>query len=125
MSIDQTATVELLEVAGGVVKMSMSLDQSAGAQKINAPGAGEVDVKSFKSTGTGRIEQKLSALAPMTSSMKLTTDMSMGMKQGGQDHAMSQHIGLEMTFAPAEVKPAEKPMDKPADKPEEKPEPSK
>lgn len=118
MTIDQTATVELLEMKDGVAKMSLLVEQAAPAQKINAPNGGEVDVKSYKASGSGKVEQKLAALAPSNSTMKMATDMSLAMNQGGEAHTMTQHIGLEMTFAPAEAAPAEKAADKPTEKPD-------
>ena len=126
IGVDQVTTVELLEIKDGVARMSVSLEQTASAgQKLTPPGlppGASLEVQSLKPTGSGKMEHALASVAPVSSAMKMGTDVSMKVVQGEEAHTMSQHIGLEMIISPgAEADKAEKPAEKPADKPAETP----
>jgi len=100
--IDQTATVELLELKDGLAKMNVVIEQAAANQKISSPDLPEgatLEVVSLKSTGGGKLEQTLGAVAPTSSAMKLTTDTTIKVSSAEGAHSMNQHLEIETTMS--------------------------
>jgi hypothetical protein len=101
MSIDQIVNYELKELKGSNVKVSISLEQTAPAQDVNAPGmppGAAAKLLSLKSNGTGILDIDLTQMFPLQSNLDLSSAMQMQISAQGQDMEMGMEMDMGMSL---------------------------
>jgi hypothetical protein len=90
MTIDQTATYELVSVEGDRLNVKSAIVQQAANQKIQNPAmpALKVDLIKMSGNGGGDCKLDLARLLPESATVAAHTEMAMGMNMGGQKQAM-------------------------------------
>ncbi len=91
MTIDQTATYELVSIEGERVTASSTIAQSAANQKIQNPvmPALKLDLTKMTGNGNGKITLDLSQLLPQEATVELHSESSMAMNAGDQKQTMT------------------------------------
>jgi hypothetical protein len=101
MSVDQTATYQLVSLDGDRLNTTFTITQSAGNQKIHnaAMGGAQLNVLELTAKGTGSRTTDLSKLNPSQATMDMHTDMksemSMGNKTQPMNMKMDMNLGME------------------------------
>jgi hypothetical protein len=98
MTIQQTATYELVSVNGDQLNLKNSIVQTAANQKIQSPAMPgmKVDLTKMDGSGNGEITVELSRLLPLKGTLQSHADLSMGMNAGGQKQTMSMKMDINM-----------------------------
>ena len=98
MTIDQTATCELVSIDGERVTTKRTITQRAANQKIENPAMPGLKVDLIKMTGTGTGESTfdLGKLLPSAGTSDLHSDTDMAMDMGGQKQAISTKLDLNV-----------------------------
>lgn len=94
MTLDQTASTELVELTGDIGKLKLSITQSAKPQKITANGM-QVDVLSLASTGNSETTIDLKQVTP--SQAAITSHSDAKMDAGGTKVAMQIDLTIGVT----------------------------
>jgi hypothetical protein len=87
MTLDQTATNELVDLKGDSGKLKLTLKQSAKPQKVTVNGMA-VNVLSLNSNGTGETNLDFTRLVPSQASVTMHSDLKM--------EASGQKVGMQM-----------------------------
>jgi hypothetical protein len=101
MTIQQTATYELVSVEGDKVVLKSTLTQKAANQKIQNPAMPglKVDLERMVGNGTSELTLDLARTLPPAAKMETHSEMSMGMTVAGQKQSMVMkmeiHLDLE------------------------------
>ncbi len=100
MTINQTATYEVVSLEGESLTTKSTIAQQAANQKIQNPAmAGmKVDLTKLTGQGTGERTFDLANLLPTAGTGREHTDASMAMNMGGQKQAMSMKTDMEVQF---------------------------
>jgi uncharacterized protein DUF6263 len=94
MTLDQTATNELVDLKGDTGKLKLTLKQSAKPQKIAVNGM-DVNVLSLASNGTGETSLDFTRLVPSQATVTLHSDLKM--EAGGQKIGMQMDLTMGLT----------------------------
>ena len=94
ITVDQTATYELVSAEGDVLKIKSNATQHAANQKIESPSMPGVkaDLTKMNGSGSGEIMLNLAHVVPQKATMDSHLDMAMGMNLGAQ----KQNMGMKM-----------------------------
>jgi hypothetical protein len=100
MTIDQTATYEVVSLEGENFKTKSTIVQQAANQKIQNPAMPGIKVDLTKMTGTGNSERTfdLGKLLPTAGTGRVHTDTAMAMNMGGQKQAMTMKMDIDVRF---------------------------
>ena len=100
MTIDQTATYEVVSLDGENFKTKSTIVQQAANQKIQNPAMPGIKVDLTKMTGTGSSERTfdLGKLLPTAGTGKVHTDTAMAMNMGGQKQPMTMKMDMDVRF---------------------------
>jgi hypothetical protein len=100
MTIDQTATYEVVSLEGESLTTKSTIVQQAANQKIQNPAMPGIKVDLTKMTGTGTSERTfdLAKLLPTAGTGKVHTDTAMAMNMGGQKQAMTMKMDMDVQF---------------------------
>jgi hypothetical protein len=100
MTIDQTATYEVVSLEGENFKTKSTIVQQAANQKIQNPAMPGIKVDLTKMTGTGNSERTfdLGKLLPTAGTGRVHTDTAMAMNMGGQKQAMTMKMDMDVRF---------------------------
>ncbi|RLB61370.1 MAG: hypothetical protein DRI90_11540 [Deltaproteobacteria bacterium] len=79
IQIGQTATYDMVKLAGDALSCKVAITQHAPKQKVPSPLGVTVDLLSMKSTGAGTTDLRLTKIAPVKSQVKVTSLVKMGM----------------------------------------------
>ena len=98
MTIQQTATYELVSVTGDQLNLKTTIVQTAANQKIQSPALPgmKVDLTRMEGSGNGEIAVELARLLPVKGNLESHADLSMGMNAGGQKQTMSMKMDINM-----------------------------
>jgi hypothetical protein len=98
LTIDQTATYELVSVEGDSLNVKTAIVQHAANQKIQSPAmpAMKVDVTKMTGSGSGDCKLDLTRLLPELATVAAHTEMSMGMNVGGQKQTMAMKTEMNI-----------------------------
>jgi len=98
MTMNQTATVELVSVEEDKITTKTALVQSAPPQKIQNPAMPgiKIDLVKMNGTGSGDVAIDLAQITPLSGNVEMHSEMSMGMNQGGQKQTMDMKIDMAM-----------------------------
>ncbi|MBE0544355.1 MAG: hypothetical protein IH623_23690 [Verrucomicrobia bacterium] len=98
MTINQTATYELLSIEGNRLNTAVTIAQTAANQKIQNPAMPQMklDVTKMTGTGTGNMTVDLAQLMPLLATMQAQTEMSLSMDMGGQKQKMTMKTGMNL-----------------------------
>jgi Family of unknown function (DUF6263) len=90
MTIQQTATYELVSIEGDRLTLKNTIAQSAAKQKVANPAMPnlKLDLTEMKGEGKGESVADLSRILPSEAVMDLHSEMQMAMNAGGQNQAM-------------------------------------
>lgn len=105
MTMDQTATFELVSVNGDQTTLHSTLQQSAPNQKIQNPAMPGVDVSLLKleGSGVGNATFDLSHVLPSAATMDENSSVVMNMSVGQQQQTMNMNMTMDIAI---ESKPA-------------------
>ena len=101
MTMDQTATYQLLSHEGQRVSTKSTIAQSASNQKIQNPAMQglQLDLTKMAGKGTGDLTFELRKILPLKATGDIHSDLSMQMDMGGQKTTMlmkmDMNVGLE------------------------------
>lgn len=99
MTLNQTATYELVELKDNVATMQVNVEQQGAGQKLNPqglpPGA-SVDLKSLTSQGNGKVKMALNRILPVNSAMSVRSNMEMAVKEPNSEKATT--MGMQSTM---------------------------
>jgi hypothetical protein len=100
MTIDQTATYEVVSLEGESLTTKSTIVQQAANQKIQNPAMPGIKVDLTKMTGKGSSERTfdLAKLLPTTGTGKVHTETAMAMNMGGQKQAMTMKMDMDVQF---------------------------
>jgi hypothetical protein len=100
MTIDQTASYEVVSLEGENFKTKSTIVQQAANQKIQNPAMPGIKVDLTKMTGTGSSERTfdLGKLLPTAGTGKVHTDTAMAMNMGGQKQPMTMKMDMDVRF---------------------------
>ena len=100
MTIDQTATCEVVSLEGENFNTKSTIVQQAANQKIQNPAMPGIKVDLTKMTGTGTSERTfdLGKLLPTAGTGKVHTDTAMAMNMGGQKQPMTMKMDMDVRF---------------------------
>jgi hypothetical protein len=100
MSIDQTASYEVVSLEGENFKTKSTIVQQAANQKIQNPAMPGIKLDLTKMTGKGTSERTfdLAKLLPTAGTGKVHTDTAMAMNMGGQKQAMTMKMDMDVQF---------------------------
>jgi hypothetical protein len=98
MTINQTATYQVVSIEGERVNAKSTSVQSASNQKIQNPAmpALKVDVKKMAGKGTGEITLDLAQAMPVQGDTNSHSELSMEMNTGGQKQPMTMKVDLNV-----------------------------
>jgi hypothetical protein len=98
MTIDQTATYEVVSIEEGRITLKCTLAQNAANQKIQSPAMPglKVDLNKMTGTGTGSTAVDLGKLMPVDGTMDEHTELSMGVNLGGQKQSMTTKVDVNI-----------------------------
>lgn len=102
MTIDQTATYEVVSLEGERLTTKSAIVQQAANQKIQNPAlAGmKMDLTKMVGNGSGERTSELTHILPTTGTGKLHSESSMAMDMGGQKQAMTVKTDMNVRFEP-------------------------
>ncbi|HEV2208947.1 MAG TPA: DUF6263 family protein [Verrucomicrobiae bacterium] len=94
ITVDQTATYELVSAEGDVLKIKSNATQHAANQKIESPSMPgvKVDLTKMNGSASGETMLNLTHVVPQKATMDSHLDMAMGMNLGAQ----KQNMGMKM-----------------------------
>ncbi|NEP60728.1 MAG: hypothetical protein F6K31_27660 [Symploca sp. SIO2G7] len=103
MTINQTATYELINLQDDVATLAVNIEQNAPAQTINQPGmppGASVKLESLDSEGKADIEIKLDQIMPITGNIALDskTQMKIVGPRGGREMMMDMNLLMNMNL---------------------------
>ncbi len=100
VTIEQTATYELVSLEGERLTTRNTYAQRAANQTIQNPGLGGVKMNLAKMTGSGTCERTsdLAKLLPIKGTGKVHSESSMTMNLGGQKQAMTMKMDATLRF---------------------------
>ena len=100
MTIDQTASYEVVSLDGENFKTKSTIVQQAANQKIQNPAMPGIKLDLTKMTGKGSSERTfdLAKLLPIAGTGKVHTDTAMAMNMGGQKQAMTMKMDMDVQF---------------------------
>ncbi len=98
MTVNQTATYELLSLDGDRLSTAITMTQSASNQKIQNPAMPQMKLDVTKLTGSGRgnMTLDLGQVMPLTASLQAQTEMSLSVDLGGQKQRMTMKSGMNL-----------------------------
>ncbi|MCW5552631.1 MAG: hypothetical protein KIS67_10805 [Verrucomicrobiae bacterium] len=98
MTVNQTATYELLSLDGDRLSTAITMTQSASNQKIQNPAMPQMQLDVTKLTGSGRgnMTLDLGQVMPLTATLQAQTEMSLSMDMGGQKQRMTMKSGMNL-----------------------------
>lgn len=102
MKLSQTATWELKERSGTVVKLASTIVQEAAPQNVSAPGmppGASVRLESLNSSGSGTTDVDLAKVAPIKGTMSMTSSVTMTTEANGVKMPMSMNMDLGLEIA--------------------------
>jgi hypothetical protein len=99
MTIEQTATYQLVSVAGDHVNASVALVQNAANQKIQNPGMAGAQMNLIQLTGkgTGNITADLSKLVPAQASIDMHMEMNSELTMGTKKQPIALKMDINVT----------------------------
>jgi hypothetical protein len=100
MTIDQTASYQLISTEGERVTAKSSLTQNAANQKIQDPAMPglKIDLTKMVGNGTGDVTLDLAQLLPSTGTFDFHTELDTGMNVGGQKQKMTTKMDMNLRF---------------------------
>lgn len=103
MTVNQTATYELVELKDNVATMQVNMEQQAGSQKMNPPGlpaGASVDLKSLTTQGNGKVTMALNQIMPINSNVSVRSNLEMAVKEANsqKETAMGMNSQMEITL---------------------------
>jgi hypothetical protein len=100
MTIDQTATYELVSLEGERLTTKSTFVQHAARQKVENPAMPGVkmDLTKMAGNGTGQHTSDLAHLLPTTGTGHVHSDTSMSMSMGGQKQVISMKMDMNLRF---------------------------
>jgi hypothetical protein len=100
MTIDQTATYEVVSLEGEKLTTKSTVAQQAANQKIQNPAMPGMKVDLTKMTGKGTSQRTfaLANLLPVAGTGVVHTEASMAMNMGGQKQAMTMKMDMDVRF---------------------------
>ncbi len=98
MTINQTATYQLVSIEGDRLMATTVISQSAANQKIQNPSMPglKVDLTKMTGNGTGSVTFNLTQLMPVKANVLSHTDMAMGMNMGAQKQSMTMKMDMDI-----------------------------
>jgi hypothetical protein len=98
MTLDQTATCELVSIDGERVTTKRAITQRASNQKIENPAMPglKVDLTKMTGTGTGQSTSDLGKLLPSAGTTDLHSETDMAMNMGGQKQEINTKLDLNV-----------------------------
>jgi len=96
MTINQTATYEIVSIDGDRVTLATTISQTAANQKIanpSLPGM-KVEVVKMSSTGGGKTILDLTKILPVEGTMDIKTAMTMKIPAGGEQQTMDMNMEM-------------------------------
>ena len=98
MTVNQTATYELLSLDGDRLSTAITMTQSASNQKIQNPAMPQMQLDVTKLTGSGRgnMTLDLGQVMPLTATLQAQTEMSLSIDMGGQKQRMTMKSGMNL-----------------------------
>jgi hypothetical protein len=98
MTINQTATYELVSLDGDRATISSTLNQTAANQKISNPSMPgmKVEVAKMSSNGAGKTILDLSKILPIEATMDIKTAMTMKIPAGGDQQTMDMTMDMNL-----------------------------
>jgi len=98
MTMNETATVDLVSAEEDKITTKQALAQTAPAQKIQNPAMPgiKLDLLKMNGTGSGEVVTELGRILPLSGNIDMHSEMSMGMNQGGQKQTMDMKVDLTM-----------------------------
>jgi hypothetical protein len=104
--VDQAMEYTLKEVRDGTAIVDVAVEQNAAPQKFESPAlppGTTMNLESLKSTGSGTGELPLNGVVPSRLSNKVTTGLTLEMKEGDKTTRIDQSIKLDMAWVRAEA----------------------
>ena len=100
MTIDQTATYEVVSLEGERLTTKSTSTQNAANQKVQNPALPglKVDLTKMVGNGTGESTFDLAQLMPATGTANIHSETSMSMNIGGQNQAMTMKMDVSLQF---------------------------
>lgn len=102
MTLDQTATYELVDLKDNVATMQVGIKQQAQPQKVNPPGlppGASIDLKSLNSQGNGKVTRALNQMIPSSSTMSVRSDMEMTVKDANNQQETTMGMNSTIDFS--------------------------
>lgn len=98
MTVNQTATYELLSLDGERFSAALTMTQTASSQKIQNPAMPQMKLDVTKLTGTGRgnLTVDLGQVMPLLATSQAQTEMSLSMDMGGQKQKLTMKTDLNL-----------------------------
>lgn len=100
ITMEQTATYELVSIDGDSIKLNSTLSLSAPHQEVHNPAMPglKLEVSRLTGAGTGKTTVNLARIMPQSASMTENTDMAMSVNMGQkkQDMAMKMNVQISM-----------------------------
>jgi hypothetical protein len=100
MTIDQTATYELVSIAGDRLTLRSTIAQNAADQKIQNPAMPglKTDLVKMTGTGTGGSTLDLAHIMPMSGTLDEDVEVVMGENVGQQKQTMDMKMNMNVTL---------------------------
>ncbi|MEG4066760.1 DUF6263 family protein [Microcoleus sp. Pol11C2] len=103
MNVNDIATYELDSWQDGVVSLNVSIEQQANPQNITSPqlpAGTTLSLKSFSSQGRGKVTGRLDRLIPLRSSVSISSNSEMSVKNAGssEESTITTKMAMEMTL---------------------------
>lgn len=100
MTIDQTATYELVSIQGDKVTLHMTLTQNAPPQKIQNPTRPGfmMELNKFTGSGSGKSVFNLAHIMPISGKFTESTDMAMSMNTGQRKQNMTMKMDVDVSM---------------------------
>ena len=105
LKIDQTATYEVVELLGDLVKLKISMVQTAERQMMklpNLPPSASAELTKLESGGEGTMEIDLKKVIPQ-STLKMKMDMKCTIRAGAEQVPMAMMMKMKVNLKPREV----------------------
>jgi hypothetical protein len=101
MTLNQTATYELVGLQDNVATLEISVEQQAESQKVNPPGlpaGASIDLKSLSSQGNGKVKRALNQIMPINSNISVRSDAQMTVKDASsqKETTMGMNSAMEI-----------------------------
>ena len=100
MTIDQTATYQLVSIEGNRVTVKAAIEQQASNQKIQNPAMPGliVDLKKMSGKASGDAAFDLTRLLPRERTSTLVYELVMEMNVGGQKNPVTMKTAMDLRF---------------------------